>query len=106
MQRLLRKLEDYSVMGIPEILVIDPQDATITDIKNASSCVATLLPTMPGLSSFPWIRSSTSWISYRLRINVSGVPSSGFTKIMSFGSRLGVSMARKTTGPSIILGKA
>ncbi|HXP08694.1 MAG TPA: Uma2 family endonuclease [Acidobacteriaceae bacterium] len=28
MQRLLRKLEDYSVMGIPEIWVIDPQDAT------------------------------------------------------------------------------
>ena len=43
---------------------------------------------------------------YRLRINVSGVPSSGFTKIMSLGSRLGVSIARKTTGPSIILGKA
>jgi Uma2 family endonuclease len=28
MQRLLRKLEDYSVMGIPEIWVIDPQDTT------------------------------------------------------------------------------
>ena len=28
MQRLLRKLEDYSVMGIPEIWVIDPQDST------------------------------------------------------------------------------
>jgi Uma2 family endonuclease len=27
MQRLLRKLEDYRIMGIPEIWVIDPQDA-------------------------------------------------------------------------------
>jgi Uma2 family endonuclease len=27
-QRLKRKLEDYRVMGIPEIWVIDPQDAT------------------------------------------------------------------------------
>jgi Uma2 family endonuclease len=27
-QRLLRKLEDYSVMGIPEIWVIDPPDTT------------------------------------------------------------------------------
>jgi Uma2 family endonuclease len=27
-QRLLRKLEDYRIMGIPEIWVIDPQDAT------------------------------------------------------------------------------
>jgi Uma2 family endonuclease len=26
-QRLLRKLEDYRIMGIPEIWVIDPQDA-------------------------------------------------------------------------------
>jgi Uma2 family endonuclease len=28
LQRLKRKLEDYRVMGIPEIWVIDPQDAT------------------------------------------------------------------------------
>jgi hypothetical protein len=28
MQRLMRKLEDYSVLGIPEIWVIDPQDGT------------------------------------------------------------------------------
>jgi Uma2 family endonuclease len=28
MQRLLRKLEDYRVMGIPEIWVIDPQEGT------------------------------------------------------------------------------
>jgi Uma2 family endonuclease len=27
MQRLLRKLEDYRIMGIPEIWVIDPQEA-------------------------------------------------------------------------------
>jgi len=30
MQRLLRKLEDYSVMGIPEIWVIDPQEASFS----------------------------------------------------------------------------
>jgi Uma2 family endonuclease len=28
LQRLKRKLQDYKTMGIPEILVIDPQDAT------------------------------------------------------------------------------
>ncbi len=28
LQRLKRKLEDYRLMGIPEIWVIDPQDAT------------------------------------------------------------------------------
>jgi Uma2 family endonuclease len=27
-QRLMRKLEDYAMMGIPEIWVIDPQDST------------------------------------------------------------------------------
>src|SRR5271156_113519 len=40
------------------------------------------------------------------RMNVSGVPSAGFTKMMSLGSRLGVSMARKTTGASRMLGSA
>ena len=33
MQRLLRKLEDYRIMGIPEIWVIDPQDATYYQYK-------------------------------------------------------------------------
>jgi len=28
LQRVKRKLEDYSTMGIPEVWVIDPQDAT------------------------------------------------------------------------------
>src|SRR5271155_2310634 len=40
------------------------------------------------------------------RTKVSGVPSSGLTKMTSFGSRLGVSNDRKTTGSSRILGSA
>jgi hypothetical protein len=38
------------------------------------------------------------------RMKLSGVPSSGLTNTMSFGSRRGVSIARKTTGSSRIFG--
>src|SRR5258707_2399529 len=39
-------------------------------------------------------------------MKLSGVPPSGLTKTISFGSRRGVSMARKTTGSSKIFGCA
>lgn len=34
LQRLKRRLEDYRAMGIPEIWVIDPQDATTSRYEN------------------------------------------------------------------------
>ena len=44
---------------------------------------------------------------YRIsRTKLSGVPSAGFTKITSLGSRRGVSIARNTTGSSKIFGSA
>ena len=39
-------------------------------------------------------------------MKLAGVPSSGFTKMMSFGLRRGVSIARNATGPSIMSGRA
>src|ERR1700736_239673 len=39
-------------------------------------------------------------------IKLSGVPSLGLTKMMSLGSRRGVSIDRKITGPSRMSGKA
>jgi hypothetical protein len=50
----------------------------------------------------PWM----SLLPYMPRTNVSGLPAAGSTKMISLGSRCGVSTARKTTGCSISPGSA
>jgi transposase len=50
-----------------------------------------------------WLNQVELWFC---RTKLSGVPSSGLTKMTSFGSRLGVSNERKTTGSSRSLGRA
>src|SRR5271163_2403783 len=64
----------------------------------------------------PWVKGSDRRVagldvfcgfhSSLLCTKLSGVPSSRLTKMTSFGSRLGVSNERKTTGASRILGSA